>query len=334
MRKSIIKIVLWSLALLVCLAIMVVAMATNEEGASFMILNLTYKDAELYTAGNTEHSTDTVSSLKIDYRQGTVKIVKYDGDTVNLVETGADSEENAVHTRLLNGTLHVKFSKSKVSFFEGIPNKTLTIYIPKSLDTVEIDTASADVTLDNIRAKKLDFDSASGQVTAVLAAFDEVDISSASGTVNLAASSESVDIETASGEVVYTGEARNVSIDTASGEVTLTGTFGDVELDTASGDAIVSGTLNSFEMDTASGDATVIAAPKRLSYDSASGDITVRLPSGTVGVSAVHDAASGEMTVIRDGREIEGNRYNEQGTVNHVFEFDTASGDVDIIFEN
>ena len=128
--------------------------------------------------------------------------------------------------------------------------------------------------------------------------------------------------------------ARPPKRNTASGEVTLTGTFGDVELDTASGDATVSGTLNSLEMDTASGDATVIAAPKRLSYDSASGDITVRLPSGTVGVSAVHDAASGDMTVIRDGREIEGNRYNEQGTVNHVFEFDTASGDVDIIFEN
>ncbi|MBP3308419.1 MAG: DUF4097 family beta strand repeat protein [Clostridia bacterium] len=317
MRKSIIKIVLWSLALLVCLAIMVVAMATNEEGASFMILNLTYKDAELYTAGNTEHSTDTVSSLKIDYRQGTVKIVKYDGDTVNLVETGADSEENAVHTRLLNGTLHVKFSKSKVSFFEGIPNKTLTIYIPKSLDTVEIDTASADVTLDNIRAKKLDFDSASGQVTAVLAAFDEVDIDTASGSVTLSM----VDVD-------------DVAIDTASGNVSLSGKFGEVEIDTASGDAELSGEVNNFEMDTASGDANIFAAPKRLSFDSASGDITVRLPVGTVGVSAVHDAASGEMTVIRDGREIEGNRYNEQGTVNHVFEFDTASGDVDIIFEN
>ena len=234
MRKSIIKIVLWSLALLVCLAIMVVAMATNEEGASFMILNLTYKDAELYTAGNTEHSTDTVSSLKIDYRQGTVKIVKYDGDTVNLVETGADSEENAVHTRLLNGTLHVKFSKSKVSFFEGIPNKTLTIYIPKSLDTVEIDTASADVTLDNIRAKKLDFDSASGQVTAVLAAFDEVDIDTASGSVTLSM----VDVD-------------DVAIDTASGNVSLSGKFGEVEIDTASGYAELSGEVNNFEMDTA-----------------------------------------------------------------------------------
>jgi len=334
MRKSIIKIVLWSLALLVCLAIMIVAMATTEEGASFTILNMTYENAGLYTAGNAEYNTETVTSLKVNYKAGAVKLVKYDGNTVKVDELGADSEKNTVHTRVANGTLYIQFGKSRVAWFEKLPQKTLTVYIPSALTDIELDTASAAILLDGIEARELEINTASGAVNAQNSSFGEVDISSASGTVNLAAKSESVDIETASGEVVYTGEARKVSVDTASGGVTLTGSFGDVELETASGDATVSGTLNSLEMDTASGDANIFAAPKRLSFDSASGDITVRLPVGTVGVSAVHDAASGDMTVIKDGREIEGNRYNEQGTVNHVFEFDTASGDVDIIFEN
>ena len=332
MGISIIKIVLCSLALLLCLTLLVVVMA--KEGLSFSVLNLTYENAELYTAGNIEYSKDTVSSLKLKYRQGAVKLVRYDGDTVKVEELDADSEENTVHTRVTNGTLFIQFGASRVAWFERLPNKTLTVYIPNSLNSVELEAASAGITLYGIDAKELEVNTASGAVTATDSSFDEIDINTASGDVDLTASCRSLDVNTASGEVAFTGDASNVSVETASGEITLNGSFGEVELETASGDATVEGTLNSFEMDTASGDATVSGAPKRLSFDSASGDITVRLPKGTEGVSAIHDGASGDMTVVKDGREMEGGRYSEAGAINHTFEFDTASGDVIIIFEN
>ncbi len=334
MRKSIIKIVVLSLALLLCLSVMIVAMATTDSEAAGVIYNMTYKDADLYTAGGAEYQADAVSALKINYRVGIIKVVGYDGDTVRLEEEGADSEKNTVHTRCSLGTLFVQFGESRVSFFERLPNKTLTVYVPEELSSIEIETASADTTLEGVRAARLEIDTASGGVTATESVFVEAEIDSASGVVSLSADIGKLEVDAASGAVSVAGNVGELHVDTASGNIALAGKFDKVELDTASGDAALSGEVKSFEMETASGDVILASAPTRISFESASGDITVRLPKGTEGVSAVHDRASGDMTVIKDGKSYEGKRYSDSGVINHEFEFETASGDVEIIFEN
>ncbi len=334
MKNKIIKIVVLSVVLLACLSIVITVTALSWNEAPAIILNMRYKDADTYAIGEMEYGGEQVSHVKIDYYCGAVKLVKYDGETVKLEEEGADSEKNTVRSKNAAGTLLVQYGQSGVRFFERLPNKTLTLYIPRELLSIEIETASATVEISGIVGNSLKIEVASGNMTVTDSSFREVEVESASGGLTYNSNADEIEVETASGSVALVGIFGNVYNEAASGDFTFSGSANRLELDSASGDTDISGEVKSIEIDTASGDVSVYAAPLNISLESASGDVTVRLPKGTSGVLASLETASGEMEITKDGTSVETRKYSDGAVAKHTFEFETASGDVNIVFEN
>ncbi len=332
-----VKLLIIAVILALCITVLCISLANVADGRSFVFFDgMTYLDAHSYVSGNQEYPKDNVNSLLVDYKCGEVKLVGYDGDTVKVEELGADGSRNTVHTALRGSTLFIRYGESRIAFMERLPNKTLTVYIPKNVGTVQFETDSASVLVDGIDLTRLEVDTASGDVSVKNSVAASFEIDTASGDVTVqSVAANSLGIDTASGDANVNGNFDELFFDAATGDLSFKGTADKMDLETSSGNFNIVGSVRVLEIETASGNAEVDGAPSILTFEAASGDITVKLPAGVVGVVASHSAASGDMTVLlKDGTRLDGSRFTDGKGANHSFGFETASGDVTIVFTN
>ena len=292
--KGIVKIVLFSLLALVLTGALVFALKFDGELPVFCGGG-SYKNPESYTVGSGSVA-GTLSRIEVSWISGTVNIRPHDGEEIILRETGAKDTDDEMRFRLQGGTLTVHFRKSGL-FWGATKHKTLELLIPQSqmqaLQSVELDTASAEINVEGMDASLFSVDSASGAVYAKDCTFSSVEI------------------------------------DSASGDCTLEDcTVGAFEMDTASGLATLSGTVETVEFDSASGDLSITSdvAPREIEVDTASGRSEITLPADAE-FSAELDSASGDLRVEgfngRSGKDsfVCGSGFNH-------YSFDSASGDV------
>lgn len=269
---------------------------------SCVSINYVYDNADSYSVGGAT-ITESIDGLDVDWTSGEVRILLHDLTSVVISEesSGNISEEHSLRYKITDGKLTVKFAKSAV-FNTGLPNKTLTVCLPRAavLNELKISTSAADVTLLEIAARAVDFESASGDIT-----MEECDVSA------------SFDAETASGNIALTNcRIKNeVSVDTASGSVSLglLTTLATAEISTASGDvSITASEIKHLEAETASGDISLrlSVAPESIEIESASGNATLDLPS-ELNVTLNFETASGKSDVslphtTKDGKIVFG----------------------------
>lgn len=295
MQKGIVKIILFSLLALVLVGGLVFALCFDGELPGFLGSGFSYADPESYTVGSGSVQGE-LSRIELQWVSGSVDIRPYDGDEIVLTETGADSEKEQLRYRLRNGVLSVQYCKSGLHWNIST-HKSLELLIPQAqaeaLLSIEIDTASAEITVQEMIAQSLDLDTASGGIRAVNCTFP------------------------------------TVAVDAASGDCTLENcTVGSFEMDAASGRAILTGSVETVEFESASGDLRITSsiAPRKIEVDTASGRTELTIPKDAE-FTAELDAASGDLRVEgflgSSGKDLFvcGNGANR-------YSFDSASGDV------
>lgn len=278
-RNAIVRLCIWSVIAVSLIGLLTTwfindtyIFQTEDLGFSLGLSSYRYKNADLYTAGNTEFS-DQITSLDIDWISGSVTVRSYDGDTVRICEDGDITDPDyQVHWFLGGGKLHIKYTASKF-FFRTPQNKNLTVEIPSGmaryLSSVEIEAVSASVELREIKTSELKLESVSGGINLEQIAANSLDLDTVSGAItgtNLIV--PLINIETVSGEISLSGQIGQGSVDTTSGDVTLKSDF----------------PFESLDLETVSGDVTLVCPLNppndgcRIVFESVSGDIESELP--------------------------------------------------------
>lgn len=185
-----------------------------------------YADGDKYTAGGTR-ITDEVKDIEINWVDGKVSVVPYDGDDIILSEE-ADrnlTEKKKMHWRLDGKTLRVQYAGSGALRVTNM-QKELTVMLPESLllDDVKVIVVSAGVEAEGLNADKLEITTVSGDVKAACRRMNKVEAVTVSGELYLqfVNAPEKIDVESVSGNVsICLPEAAGfkLEMDSVSGDV-------------------------------------------------------------------------------------------------------------------
>lgn len=167
-----------------------------------------------------------------------------------------------------------------------------TILVPLG-PAVELaaDSASGDLSAQDLAGPGVTLASASGDVTLAALAMDAASVDTSSGDIGIdGLVGASLRIASSSGDVSASGlDVDAVSVSTSSGDIGLEGAIDDLDVGTSSGDVLVEaspGASGGYSLSTASGDVTLDLAADGRAYHvtagTASGDIAIDLPDGEV----------------------------------------------------
>ena len=187
----------------------------------------TYKDADKYTSGAGE-ITEKIERLDIEWLQGEVQVLPAaDGQENVVLEETANrgmTKNTKLHYLVDGKTLKVRYANAGEALLLVL-KKTLKIYVPSDLLSVEIDSSSADVRIGKIVTEDCTIRVASGnaridgmRVTRHMA------VEVASGNLGGNANCEGADLEfkTGSGLIDFVPTAcETFSVIAGSGDVTL-----------------------------------------------------------------------------------------------------------------
>ena len=208
------------LILAVCLGVL------NACNSPLSISTYFYDNAGQYTAGACTLEED-VHRIEIHWLKGSVNVEYYDEPFITLEESATRflKQSSKLHYRIANDTLFVQFARSGVHGINMFIEKTLTVYLPRDqhLDSFSIETISAGVSLQELRADELDVETVSGRIDAEDVYFTrEAEMDSVSGSIALSTSSSGeLSVETTSGSIdVIADVLETLDISAISGNVT------------------------------------------------------------------------------------------------------------------
>lgn len=245
-----------------------------------------YENADKYTKGNAV-LRQTVKSLDLNWRSGSVSVETYDGKEVRIAEV-SDKPLNDTTTMYYyldpQGTLHVQFGLSCCDtngHFKDL-QKHLTVQIPRGtkLDDVDFDVLSADIKVGNMACEEVNIDGTSGNSRLTALNCREVNIVVTSGNSHLTdVHCTDIDIDATSGDCHLTNvRCTDINIDATSGDNFFEKvTCVKLNIDATSGHTTFDGlTCSGVEIDVTSGSVDVNQLSCRdLSIDLTSGDIEV-----------------------------------------------------------
>lgn len=247
--NAIIRIIAYSLAILLLLGILISRVFLGIYFESGRIRSHLNDDRSYPTEGLiTQHQfTEEINNIEIDWVSGNIVILP--SDTVNGIHVseymGRDVTETMV-CKQSGQTLKIQFCEDSIEFPSfGINvnySKDLEIRVPAHwiCNSLEIDTASAEVEIENLTIKEFDFDGASGGLFLKDCNLDVLDVDTASGDVEFTGTLKELDYDAASAK--FYGEFRQnpdkLNLDAMSGDLELVlppscGFY--LELDTMSG---------------------------------------------------------------------------------------------------
>ena len=171
-------------------------------------------------------STETIRDIKIDWISGSVTVEPGDVQEITFSESGTATDKYKMVWKQSGDELVIQYSKDSGTPGFGIHidkgSKDLTVTVPRGwvCDSLELDTASADLTVRDMIIREMEIDSASGT-----AKFENCTVSS-------------LDVDTASGDVTFTGSLSELDFDAASASFTgvLENVPDRVKMDSMSGD--------------------------------------------------------------------------------------------------
>ena len=190
-----------------------------------------YDNASKYESGEASFSAEAVEAIDVAWFNGEVNILftAEEGAPVSVAETSdkKTDSETALHYWLDDTTLKIKFAASGKLKLSSL-HKTLTVILPqsKTLAHLSVDSEASNVTLKDVRSKKLTVSAVSGNILLEGARISErADITTTSGNIhgNAVAAAENFKIKSKSGRIRFSTEARirELSAETTSGNVFL-----------------------------------------------------------------------------------------------------------------
>ena len=190
-------------------------------------------DEEGYRIGEGSIPATDVRRIEVDWIDGSVTVVACQDRYPSVTEVVENELPESAQVRWRvseDGTLSIKYRKSSWFFAVGSGNreKGLILRIPEkmmeSLEVLDIEGVSTNVTVTDIHAESLVFSSVSGWLLTKNCSFDTASLASESGEVSLGADvAGSVSISTKYGKVTLESAVTPsaVSISTKSGDVRL-----------------------------------------------------------------------------------------------------------------
>lgn len=328
-------IILWSVAALLLVGVLITGITV---GPQFLTNRFVFysgyglDDENTKIAGEYSVNTADIREIKLNWRSGLIRISTYSGDNIKLTERVPNNskEYDKMTYDVQSGELDVESNAGVEWYFFnfGPVQKILDLEIPQDkpelLESIIIDSESADVLVKNISIGNLQAELSSGDVNIDSSKINNVcKISSTSGDITLdkiyaynGKEFSQLQAESTSGNVkLYNCKAKTVNIASTSGDSTcdnltasrsaqLSSTSGDVEisncntsdlsLSSSSGNVTVD--LTTADLITAtstSGDVKLNADAKMIDCSSSSGDINA---DGKI-YSADMNSTSGDINI-------------------------------------
>ena len=284
--NAIIRIVLFSIAILLLLGLLTAGVCLDLLAADGGILGFTHSGK---LQGGTVSSTGEadaglISQISVEWATGTIRIQSGDVDKITFSETGAADEEHKMIWKQSGSKLRIQFSDNAVSFFGlGISinssiSKDLTITVPRDWTCQELSlaVAAANVVVEDMIIDEVDFDSASGFCVFENCQVEDLSLDSASGDIHFSGTLDTLDCDAASADCVIdlTNVPSRIDMDTASGDLDLT--LPENCGFTVSLDALSSDFSSEFPTTQSNGDHVYGDGSCRISIDAMSGDVTIR----------------------------------------------------------
>ena len=171
-----------------------------------------------------------IREIKIEWITGSVTIEPGDVQEITFLESGNGTDKYEMVWKQSGDELVIQYSKdSGIAGFGlhfGDGSKDLTVTVPRGwvCDSLELDTASTDLTVRDMIIREMEIDSASGTAKFENCTVSSLDVDTASGDVTFSGSLNELDFEAASAS--FTGVLENVpdqvKMDSMSGDLTLT----------------------------------------------------------------------------------------------------------------
>ena len=299
-RNAIIRIVIWSLVIVVLVSIMASVLfgwslrgrrRASESPAETLIPVRTENfetpiyETEYIPSSGEKHSVSPagLSELEIEWVAGDILIQPSDTDQVTVKEDGLSDPKYAMVLRQSSDTLKIQFCEEAIGNYFGVNTrsdlqKDLTILVPRDfvLDSLEIDCASATVEVNDMTIREVDFDGASGTCEFENCTVEEMDIDTASGDVKFVGSLGMLDCDAASASVyaVLTNTPSRLDLDSMSGDLDIT-LPGDAGF-TLAMQAMSSDFTSDFETTIKNGNYVCGDGRCRINVDALSGDVIIR----------------------------------------------------------
>ena len=316
------RIIIWSIVSGFLVFILVAGFVINAGGRYVPSINqrmygITHDTDSVTATNGLVYKEDELLDLQINLVNGKIIFMESDSDyiEINQASSASSDETQEFYYRFfeddrslvvfgsdedirLEGEVYStdSFLFNFGNIFKTSPNKTIVVKIPKQsafIPYITVNTASADIEIDNIDTDILSVNSFSGGLTANALNTENISIETVSGDIKLnKTSANEIQAHSVSGRVNIDGDAEHIMLDSVSGNLN----FSTDSLDT-----------NSISINTVSGSATI------------------SLPEDC-GFTLDNSSVSGELTSGFNGRTeddcyIYGDGYTE-------IEFDSVSGSI------
>ena len=159
--NAITRIVIYSIIILLVVSILFVCLRKE----SLTVFNFGTGDGKPVNGEASVIASD-VDALEIDWASGSICIKVADTDTITFAESGGD-EEFPMTYNLNNGTLQLGYASGKIQIgITSIPNKDLTVTVPKNwnCEELEINAASVDVDISDLNVTELSINGAANNL--------------------------------------------------------------------------------------------------------------------------------------------------------------------------
>ncbi|MCI8351323.1 MAG: DUF4097 domain-containing protein [Oscillospiraceae bacterium] len=216
---------------------------SRDQGEGSSLINGQISDGETSVS-------EPVSEIVVDWVSGNVVVHSYAGSEVKWEERAAKtlSDRQKLRYEVKGGRLTIQaypdWSWNIFGFAGNQPRKDLELWVPASVELdellvnsasakidvegvaardVEINTASGDITAQDVKATQMTMGSASGKLELAGCTVEELSLNSVSGSVTAQGAFEEVNVENVSGSVQVHSEAmlKDLNVDTVSGSITI-----------------------------------------------------------------------------------------------------------------
>lgn len=245
-RNAIVRIILLSLAIVVLSGLLLAGITARyvftqedhtETFTEMMQTQLTQHTLPQQTtsgSGNAQAASDSsvqfniseIKEIEINWVSGNIKIGSGTNDKIIVSESEVDKEDYKMVCRQDGSKLIIDYCKKKNNFGINVPlSKELTIELPGNwtCDSIDVETASADIYITDLSIRELDVESASGKCEIVSCIVGEFDIDTASGDIYFDGSVTNLEVDAASANCKFFIEnsPKSLDFDMASGDVEL-----------------------------------------------------------------------------------------------------------------
>lgn len=271
-KNAAIRIVVYSVIILVLTAVLAAGILLprwwNRLGAHTGLSGAASGGAAVEQAG--------VRELEIQWTAGSVTIQPEDIDRIEFAETGDD--EHPMVWKLVQDRLVIRdYEGSNWMGWQDM-EKDLVIRVPRQWQPEEVDiqTASAQVTIQDLTAGSLELNGVSGTTRLLGCQARELSVDGVSGKTELQGKFGSVDVVTVSGDCTVTLDemSREVELESVSGDMTLVipeGSGFTARWDSVSGDL-----RSDLEIRSSGGQYIRGDGSAKIDAESVSADLTIR----------------------------------------------------------